>query len=301
MATLEFFNNKEENEFFDEGPKVQSAKIIVIGSEFHNSSSINTTLLDPYRQGVELTQQKHFDRGTFKIHAGEQGHKLKRNHFGMTNSFNTVPQFTERDYFNPENYLRSTRTNSPVLSNVITFPMITSSDTSIEGYMFDGVIEPLNIRMNVSNLSTAVSLHDHEVKGHVIDGNTDFHGRTDKIVSVYIRNLTQQPGFVDRHSSAETFLSDPTTYDRNVLSNIGYSYSITSRLSLKPYVDNRFVRNTEVSSYTDSTMQATLSHMTGSTDNYIAIVNNERSATCGWDYDNNIIGTDSLAFGGMSY
>lgn len=301
MATLEFFNNKEENEFFDEGPKIHSAKVIVRGSEFHNTSSIDTTITDYYRQGVELTQQKHFDKGTFKIHAGEPGHKMKRNHFGMTNSFNTVPQFTERDYFNPENYLRSTRTNSPVLSNVITFPMIANSDTSIEGYMFDGVIEPLNIRMNVSNLSTAVSLRDHEIKGHVIDGNTDSYGRTDKIVSVYIRNLTQQPGFVDRHADAETFLLDPTTYDRNILSNVGYSRSITSRLSLKPYVDKRFVRNTEVSSYTDSTIQATLSHMSGSTDNYIAIANNERSTTCGWDYDNNVIGTDSLAFGGMSY
>ena len=43
-----------------------------------------------------------------------------------------------------------------------------------------------------------------------------------------------------------------------------------------------------------------MSMMTGSTDNYIRY--DEVSATCGWYYDNNMsVGTDSLAFGGMTY
>lgn len=85
MSTQDFFCNKqtEDNVFFDEGPQVSQKKVTYISGTFRNTSSIDTSQIDAYRQGVEITLFKHFDAGTVKIHAGEPGHVLRRNHFGM--------------------------------------------------------------------------------------------------------------------------------------------------------------------------------------------------------------------------
>ena len=39
---------------------------------------MNTSVTDPYRQGVEITQQKYYDAGFVKIFAGEPGHVIRK-------------------------------------------------------------------------------------------------------------------------------------------------------------------------------------------------------------------------------
>jgi len=67
-----------------------------------------------------------------------------------------------------------------------------------------------------------------------------------------------------------------------------------------PFADVRYVRNVPAPATESTSMLNVMSLMTGSTDNYVSY--DEVSATCGWYYDNNTsVGTDSLAFGGMTY
>src|SRR3990167_5763282 len=110
MPTFEdFFRGQdiEDTTFFDEGPRLKRNRPPAV-----NTSSIDMSAIDPYRQGVEITQLKHFDAGTFKIHSGEPGHRILRNRFGMDKNFRPEPVFQELDYFSPLSFIRAQDTRS---------------------------------------------------------------------------------------------------------------------------------------------------------------------------------------------
>lgn len=71
------------------------------------------------------------------------------------------------------------------------------------------------------------------------------------------------------------------------------------RSTTPAWIDVRLVRNVVTSLLEDQPLISAFSMMTGSTDNYVRY--NQVSATCGWCYDNESVGTSSLAFGGMTY
>ncbi len=299
MASLDFFRNIHhvDPSFFDEGPKPMTSKPVFVEGEFHNTSSIETVTIDGYRQGVELTQQKHFDAGTVKIHAGEPGHVLRRNRYGMDKNFRNDPRFEELDYFNPETYLRAQDLEAALFFSIITFPIITSDNDQLENFLFDGVIEPLTIRARAAFFSIDVPFEAHEAKGAVMAGNTDTTNASDLVQTVYRRDLMSQLPFLDQYADAVTFVEQEAS-EGLASSNIGFFNH--EKAPTSPFVDIRFSRNVESSTVYDSDMDAALSLMSGSTENYIDSLINERSAASGWDYSNNVtIGTDSLSFGGM--
>lgn len=290
MATRNFFRNPSYGDtvFFDEGPiQIIERRPRVLNGGFVNTSSIDTAGFDAYRQGVELTHQKFFDAGIAKIHAGEPGHVLRRNRFGMDRNFRDEPHFEEMDYFDPENYLRSQDHFSQLDYNIVTFPIITSDNDQIENYIFDGVIEPFTVRPRVSFFSIDIPFEAHETKGALMGGNTDSTLASDQILTVdYFEPENEQIEYLDMVDMIDGRFP-LNGYFRNVKS------------LRRPFVDERLVRNITSSSL-HSVMNPVMSHMTGSTDNYISA--KKRSATTGWDYDNTTsIGTDSIAFGGMSY
>lgn len=65
---------------FNEAPRE-----IVTGVSIVNTSSIDTSSFDAYRQGVELTCERHYQQGVAKIHSGEPetGHRIFQTGFGM--------------------------------------------------------------------------------------------------------------------------------------------------------------------------------------------------------------------------
>ena len=296
MPSLDFFRNihHEDPFFFDEGPKVQATKPEFKAGEFHNTSSIETVLIDSYRQGVELTQQKHFDAGIAKIHAGEPGHVLRRNRYGMDKNFRNNPRFEELDYFNPEKFLRAQDQASPLVFNVIT-----SDNDQIENFLFDGIIEPFTIRARASFFSIDMPFEAHEVKGSMMSGNPDTIAASDLVQTVYLYDLKQQLPFLDQYADTVTFAEQKAGQ--------GYASSLVGffrhdKPVIAPFADSRFPRNTVLSTNYDPAMDAALSLMTGSTEGYINLAIGKRSATAGWDYDTNSgVGTDSLVFGGQVY
>lgn len=264
-----------------------------------NLEGIDTTAIDGYRQGVEITQQKHFDAGIAKIHAGEPGHVLRRNRYGMDKNFRNDPRFEELDYFSPEKYLRAQDIDSPLYYNIITFPIITSDNDQIENYVFDGIIEPFTIRAKASFFSIEVPFEAHDVKGAIMAGNTDTTFASDVIQTVYLYDLKQQIPFQDQYADAVAFPEQEASAT-HASTNVGFFTH--EKAPRAPFADARYLRNAVTSSTYDDDMIAALSLMTGSTESYINLAIGKRSATAGWDYDTNSgVGTDSLSFGGMVY
>ena len=300
MPSLDFFRNihHEDPSYFDEGPAVVTSQVLTSGT-FHNTSSIDTAEIDAFRQGVELTQMKYFDAGIAKIHAGEPGHILRRNRYGMDKNFRNDPRFEELDYFNPKTFLQAQDQVSPLFFNVITFPILTSDNDQIENFLFDGVIEPFTIRARASFFSIDVPFEAHEVKGAVMGGNTDTTWASDQVQTVYLYDLKQNLPFLDQYADAVAFAEQEA--------GAGHASSIVGffradKPPLAPFSDVRFPRNAVLSTNYDSSMNAALSLMTGSTEGYINLAIGKRSATAGWDYDTNSgVGTDTLAFGGQVY
>lgn len=278
-------NTIDNTSFFDETP----AKVKIKTTASTLTSSIDTSEIDAYRQGVELTQFKHYDAGIAKIWAGEPGHVLRKNRFGMDRNFRTAPAFEELDYFSPVTFLLAQDKESTLWFNIITFPIITSDNDQVENFIFDGIIEPFSIRPRASFFSFDVPFEAHEVKGAVMGGNTDSTWASDQIETIYTNDFKHQIPYLDMIDMIDGRYPLPGffTHDKSTRT---------------PFADSRYPNNVPISTTNTTATKAALSLMSGSTDNYIASVLQKRSATCGWDYDNNVnIGTDSIVYGGKTY
>lgn len=115
MLVSSFFGNvvDDESTTFDEGPPVVQRSINL-------TSSIDTSTFDAYRQGVEITTDRHYSLGTVKIYSGEPFHAIMRGNIGQDRSENRTAFFAE-----PEN----------------------STDLVDDGELFmNAVLEPFSLR-----------------------------------------------------------------------------------------------------------------------------------------------------------
>jgi hypothetical protein len=289
MAEFEDFfrTSASTTQFFDEGPRIPHVKPNVTLSRFVNTSSIVTIEIDGYRQGVEMTQMKHFDAGLVKIHAGEPGHVLRKNRYGMDKNFRPEPRFEELDYFNPVTFLRAQEIGDPLLLNILTFPIITGDNDQIENFVFDGIIEPLPIREIASFFSIETPFQARNVRGALMAGNSDQTTASDLIVTVdYFEPEIEQIEYVDMAGS-------------DMPSQQFAGFFRFDKSQRRPFNDTRFPRNVQISTTYSTAMDAAISLMSGSTDNYVSF--KQYSSNSGFCYDNTSIGVDSIAFGGMTY
>lgn len=261
--------------FFDEGPHQPDTNVFT-----SLSGAMDTSAIDAYTQGVEITSDKRYVSGIAKIWSGEPGHILKNNRFGMDKVLFPGSAFSDADLFSPSRFLEAQAVASPLWSSIFTFPLIVGDDDRSDNLNFDGVIEPLSIRRPASFTSTDSPYEAHDVHGSFGVGNIDHIRSTDQVLTIdYIEPSKHIGAFID---------GGTTTVVQNTLA---------TRL---PFFDERLVRNETPPTEETAAMIASLSPMSGSTDNYIK--HNQRSAACGWYYDNTTVtGTDSLAFGGMTY
>lgn len=158
--TQRFFRNSitDDQLFFDEGP--------TITNRFSTStltSSIDTTLIDGYRQGVEITNERHYARGFIKIHSGEPGSRLLKSNLGSNNN-------TSNDVFFEE-------------ANTL------AEKFKDDNFVYNGVLEPLVIRDVVS---FKVNQKDviHSLKATLQSGNEGMNIGSDIIVDSFINLKT---------------------------------------------------------------------------------------------------------------
>lgn len=134
-----------------------------------------------------------------------------------------------------------------------------------ESYVADGALEPFVIRKKTSN-------DDRSVKGMLQNGN-EAAGSSDLIVHVYERSNNTVVLFKD------------------------FQEITTSKTKTNPFADIRLIRNNPSNIQENDVINA-LSLMSGSTEGYISY--DKRSSVSGFVYDS-VQGTDSVAFGGMTF
>ena len=272
--------------WFDEGPFIEK-KVVGI-----NSSSINTRDIDQFRHGVEITQEQHAI-GTFKISAGTPGHIVKPNSYGINNlDIITEDNYLELDYFNPVAYIDAQVIGTEI-ENVITFPIITSDVNQMENYLLNGIIEPLTLRSIASFYSIEAPFYAHTTKGAIMAGNSNpRNAAADRILTVDdAYDAKNDAWYLDafEHLGAGGVLYQWIGY---VNDNVEY---------LEPYNDSvTYLKNLGITAETHGEdMVKVFDIMTGTLDNYIPP--GKKSATSGFVFEGTLMGTDSLAFGGLSY
>lgn len=268
-----------DTSFFDEGPRQQNDKTLITTS---TSGSMDTSAIDAYTQGVELTRQSRHDAGMAKIWSGEAGHVLLQNRFGMDKGVFPDRAYSDMDGFNAGTFIRSQRYADALWGDVLSFPIVIGDNDQSENFNLNGVIEPLSIRRPASFTSTDCPIEAHDIRATQGAGNVDAHGGSDQVLTVdYVEPHRAINGFIDMSDRNGSFFDD----------------TLSTR---EPFADVRLVRNDVPPGEETTDMVRALSPMSGSTDNYVK--HNQRSATCGWVYDGTAgVGTDSLAFGGMTY
>lgn len=286
-----------------------------------------TTNIDRFRQGVELTQQKHFDAGIVKIWSGERHNELFRANFGQeTTNYNDIV-FLDRSYTDAVTTLKTNvitqtlttfgdETENSIIDYdnlyvitynnhyVVTIPSIGHTSytkqqistfqipygsldyVAVRDYTFDGILEPLTIRLTNSYIKSDMLREAHSCNGEIESGNSDSERSSDMLLSVDVFSAKLYDSFVDDKRSNETVKS------------IGF-FSIEN--TINPFVDNRqilnFLDKEEQFQHLGLDIVSAVSLMTGSTENYVNA--SEISSTSGFVFDT--AGTDSIAFGGFAY
>jgi hypothetical protein len=306
---------------FDEGPSIMLNAIGI------NSSSINTSEIDPFRHGVEITQNKHAYAGIFKISAGTPGHIVKPVCIGVNENVDIVSSnyFLEVDPYDPVTYLK--------LSSSLARSRVISSEEDFldKRAAYNGVIEPLSIRSVEGFLSTEAPFQMHSVRGELSQGNFDKStDANDQVLTVdYIPKklvaINGSRGYVANNIAYE---NKSTFYDRNneiprspgsgsisgkipktlpINGSVKYFLTDLSGSNIFPNVNFPFddsqvyLKSLGITVTTHgSDMVQVFNTMTGSTGNYVPP--GKKSATSGFIYDSlGYAGVDSIAFGGLTY
>lgn len=306
---------------FDEGP------IINISDVGINSSSINTSEIDAFRHGVEITLNKHAHAGMFKISAGTPGHIVKPVCYGANPDLdiNKSNSFKEIDPFNPVSYLN-------LSSSIDREKMISSEEETLDlRSSYNGIIEPLSIRAVEGFLSTELPFQMHSVKGEFSEGNFDkLNNANDRVLTIdYVPKklvaINYSRGFVEGNIAYENKspfydrLSDVSTspgsgsmassLKKQLPQNGSVKYFVVDLSgsnifpnTIFPFDDSKvYLKSLGITAETyGEDMIDIFNTMTGSTDNYVPP--GKKSATTGFVYDGlGYSGVDSLAFGGLTY
>jgi hypothetical protein len=138
-----------------------TSRKILAGSNDYLSGSVN----DAYKQGVEISQEKHWTAGLAKITAGTPGHIHYFGRYGISDARIIIEEdyFSDLEVFDPVNFVSSGGT----YDSTARYPLFIKSDfNQPEKLMLDGTIEPFPIRSVVSNFTNNVPFEPRSFKGH---------------------------------------------------------------------------------------------------------------------------------------
>jgi hypothetical protein len=228
-----------------------------------SGSYIDTTAIDGWRQGVELTLWKHFDAGTVKIRSGEPGHRNVVLNYGKDN----VDEFR-----NINSYYTDTNNNNVALSiignvSVHSHPVMVRETGDGTTNQTAGILEPLNKRRKLFT---------------PVDGDglplVDLHDiRSDVVIITSVFEVSE------KHRLA-------------YIDNANPAVALESLENAHPSFSKDFERLTSPNFTVE--MSGTLDKMKPERWSYLAP--NERTGNCGGleDYYNS---TNSISFSGRTY
>lgn len=306
--------NERELRWFDEGPDDLSKDVVI------NSSSISTAEIDQFRQGVELTQEKH-NLGIFKISAGTQGHIVDVNCIGITNmELEPKGYFKSMERFNAVEYLTRKVLNEEEYTKYLiypNFPVPTSDFDQSKIVTFNGVLEPLTIRSVALFSSMDFPYEYRDIHGDLHGGNMDARNlSSDRVLSVdYVPKKLSPPRTLT--SGSFSFTSLCRSYANNDWFGDAYEYSIVQSGSqlqptlaysegkfntVDPFSDNKvYYRELGITATKHGQDMVNLFQRRAPemADSYVPP--GKKSANAGMVYDYSTLGTDSIAYGGTGY
>lgn len=296
--SLDYFYNKNryENRFFDEGPR--DVTLSYKSGKYTNTGSIDVSSVDGFRQGVEITLMKHFDAGYVKISSGEQGHVFVQNSFGFDTRISYTKNYDDADNLDPVTIIKTSSFSSPTYRKllnygVINLPITNYSTTYNKNSLLNGVLEFLKIGARSTYTNIEFPFESNNIKSAVMQGNLDVRLASDKISTIYVKNTTRKTAFRD-YEVSELSKNQP-----KLPGDIIY---FSQNAKIVPYDDSIYNFRSFLNKNSDGSIQKNLGLLSGSSsENYINLLANETAATSGFVYDNTPEGTDSIAFGGMTY
>jgi len=214
-----------------------------------------TNDLDQYRQGVELTQTKHYAQGMVKIHSG----------FNGQTGVHTVPQFVygqTQKTFTDELYYRDVMPTSPQThvtgSTTPTHYLVDQgNDQDVDVNIFDGVIEPFHIR-DVVALRREFKAYEHKTWAALGEGNVRDREGSD-IFTYIVKNREKYVGSFPLVDTVDT---------TGTLVTVVESESVNTR-KRGPFIENYQKKGTFASTRMENDLKTAVSNMTPGTDNIL--------------------------------
>lgn len=265
---------------FSEGPKPPKVYLLT-------SNSIDTTTIDPFRQGVELTEDKFYYRGIVKIHAGYEEHQLPQAQFGeQSQEIQPEKRFVDIDYFNPLLYIVG---KSGTKKSGLTYPIVFQHSLLNPGNVLDGTIEPLAIRHVAMFSSIDAPFEAHAFKGNLESGNFNGYIHSDRVVNIQkVKDVSR--GISLYEDNVDNFNDSPI--------NLGY-FPNTSK-TVSPFEDDQIKSGITLSNSMSGDIRSTLTQMSPASDNYVP--SNYIRNVVGFDWENTTsTNSDSVVFGNMLY
>jgi len=270
----------------DTDPSGNQRKILSPNVDYFSSSSI-----DAYKNGIEITQNKHWTAGLAKFTAGTAGHLYENTFFGVNSMPITASAaYYELDVFDPIAYIQKSSG-----SNNFQYPIVTSDVNQRENEVLNGIIEPFSIRPVVANFSLYFPFEPHSTKGQFGNGNTNWRLSSDSVESVFVYDTDRNSAFFLDASDVRK-ISTGTSGSGSVPVGPPDGYFNLEENFLKPFKDFIYPRNLEPSASYGSMMTAALMSMTASrfSENYVT--QEKKSATAGFDCEFIEQGVDSVTY-----
>lgn len=250
------------------------------------SGGIDLSAIEHVIQGHAVTDIKKRSKGILpRMNSGRVDHVIEELNFGQSKTFDDgLPFVDTQQKIDAQKYIE----NSSQFDGI----------TVGEFFEKDGAIEPLFIRDVINFVNVEVPFISHIVRGTLEDGNEDILRHTDrKLQFVEIADPSVVEPFLDSQEHFGVDLAGSINMpgfvadERRVISP--FDESTAGSGSLVPNGDTL----TETGDL--SSINAALQAMTGPIDDDIR-PRGFKSAAAGFIYsNNNTLGTDSIAFGGL--
>jgi hypothetical protein len=291
VSILDEASTADSSEFFPfDDSKSSSLSKAATDSELSlGNPAINTSEVDQFRQGVEISTQSYRFKGLYKIWSGQLKGITRVITYGQPVSFTEFENsmaWEENDKFNPVAFIE--------LGENYNFPIVFNDGPS---QAQEAIVRPLSIPF----LERSTDLESaHDIRASLEEGNQDTRflgGHSDRI-SQFI-NFRDKRDFVP-------FLDDGVSYIGNgsILNDIITPGFLNEGISTIPPYDD--LGNEKIISKIQTTNNTLLSlarvSLSFNLDEDIREINEIASMPAGWDsYGPNqrIYGTDSLAYLGI--
>lgn len=281
-----------------------------------NIDTFSSSSIDAYKNGVEITQNRHWVAGIAKISAGTPGHLYDKSHYGISeldinsiadnyaidafdnryvkiNAFDN--RYVEIDVFDPIVYLEKK-------TNKFVYPLVTSDSNELENYILNGIIEPFPIRPVISNFSINFPFEPQSIKGQFGVGNVNWRSATDSVESVYAYEPSRVNSAFFLDAADVKKMSSGTGTSGSVPIGPPDGYFNPDENFNSPFVDFVDPRNESIDSSYDLELISAVSVMTGSSINDESYISRkEKSATNGFDCEYSSQGVDSLAYRNLTW